>query len=308
MTETQSRTAHAGAGRVRRHGPDRGRADVLDLIHADHARIRRLLATAESAARRGESARAPRMLREAWDRAAVLLEADCDAEEEICYPVLYRAAGGAALTGEARAEHDDIREAIAETRLAEAGSPAWWLAVTAAITAAGDHLTREEHGAMAQIRNRTSPAQRRTLGRQWAAYMNARAREAESGADSRRPGPGQRCHAAGGKALTGMAAEPATARRHPVVALPEQIDACNVGQVAEALASAVSQGGTVTADMSATTFCDCAGAHAIMHAHKHAAASGAELRVIVTMPQVRRLFELLELDRLLDIHHRPAGH
>lgn len=50
------------------------------------------------------------MLREAWDRAAVLLEADCDAEEEICYPVLYRAAGGAALIAEARAEHDDIRE------------------------------------------------------------------------------------------------------------------------------------------------------------------------------------------------------
>jgi anti-anti-sigma regulatory factor len=62
------------------------------------------------------------------------------------------------------------------------------------------------------------------------------------------------------------------------MALPEQIDACNAGQVAEALASAVSQGGTVTADMSATTFCDCAGVRAIMEAHKHAAASGAELR------------------------------
>ncbi len=38
------------------------------------------------------TARAPRMLSEAWDRAAVLLEADCDAEEEICYPVLSGAA------------------------------------------------------------------------------------------------------------------------------------------------------------------------------------------------------------------------
>jgi Hemerythrin HHE cation binding domain len=125
-TETQGHTAHAGPGRVRAPGPDRDGTDVLDLIHADHARIRRLLATAESAARRAEPARAPRMLREAWDRAAVLLEADCDAEEEICYPVLYRAAADAALIGEARADHDDIREAIAETRLAEAGSPAWW--------------------------------------------------------------------------------------------------------------------------------------------------------------------------------------
>jgi anti-anti-sigma factor len=211
------------------------------------------------------------MLREAWDRAAVLLEADCDAEEEICYPVLYCAAGGAALIVEARAEHDDIREAIAETRLAEAGSPAWWRAVTAAITATRDHFTREDQGPLTEIRHRTSPAQRRTLGRRWAAYMTARAREA-------------------------------------VVALPEQIDAGNAGQVAEALASAISQGGTVTADMSATTFCDCAGARAIMRARKHAAASGAELRVVVTTPQVRRLFGLLELDRLLDTHTRPAGH
>lgn len=77
------------------------------------------------------------MLSEAWDRAAVLLEANCDAEEEICYPVLSGAAGGAPLIGEARAEHDDIREAVAETRLQEAGSPAWWRAVTAAIIATG---------------------------------------------------------------------------------------------------------------------------------------------------------------------------
>ena len=181
-TETQAQAAYATPGRVRARGPDRGRADVLDLIHADHARIRRLLATAESAARRAEPARAPRMLSEAWDRAAVLLQADCDAEEEICYPVLFGAAGAAALTGEARAEHDDIRAAVAEARLQEAGSPAWWRAVTAAITATREHFTHEEHGALAQIRHRTSPAQRRTLGRQWAAYMNARARDAGTGA------------------------------------------------------------------------------------------------------------------------------
>ena len=48
--------------------------------------------------------------------------------------------------------------------------------------------------------------------------------------------------------------------------LPGQIDVCNANRVAEALASAVSQGGTVTADMSATTFCDCAGARAIVQA------------------------------------------
>jgi anti-anti-sigma factor len=255
---------------------------------------------------------APRMLSEAWDRAAVLLQADCDAEEEICYPVLFGAAGGAALTGEARTEHDDIREAVAETRLHEAGSQAWWRAVTAAISATRDHFTHEEHAALAQIRHRTSPAQRRTLGRQWAAYMNARARDAGTGAgeagDSSRSGSGQTRHPAGGQAPVGMAAEPAVPRRQAVVPLPGQIDACNASRVAEALASAISQGGTVTADMSATTFCDCAGARAIVQAHKHAAASGSELRVVVTTPQVRRLFGLLEIDGLLNIPNRPTEH
>jgi Hemerythrin HHE cation binding domain len=194
---------------------------VLDLIHADHARIRRLLAIAESAARRAEPARAPRMLSEAWDRAAVLLEADCDAEKEICYPVLSGAAGGATLIGEAKAEHDDIREAVAETRLQEAGSPAWWRGVTAAITATRDHFTHEEHGALAQMRHRTSPAQRGMLGRQWAAYMNAWAHDAGTGAGgSGRPGSGQTCHPAGGQAPAGVAAEPAVPRRQAVVPLP----------------------------------------------------------------------------------------
>jgi anti-anti-sigma factor len=68
------------------------------------------------------------------------------------------------------------------------------------------------------------------------------------------------------------------------------LDVCNAERVAEVLASAVSQGGSVTADMSTTTFCDCAGARAIVQARKRAAASGSELRVVVTTPQVRRLF------------------
>jgi anti-anti-sigma factor len=90
------------------------------------------------------------------------------------------------------------------------------------------------------------------------------------------------------------------------VALPEQIDVCNAGQVAKALASAIRQDNTVIADMNATTFCDCAGARAIVQAHQRAAASGSELRVAAATAQVRRLFELLGIDRLLDTNHRPG--
>jgi hypothetical protein len=172
----------APRGHVRAHDPDRGRADVLDLIHADHARIRRLLATVESVARREDPARARRILSEAWDRAADLLEADCSAEEEICYPELYRAATGAGLISKAKAEHDELREAVAEARLQDTASPAWWKAVTAVIKLSGPHFADEEHGLLAEIRHRTDLAQRSTLGQQWAAFMNARARDAASSA------------------------------------------------------------------------------------------------------------------------------
>jgi anti-anti-sigma factor len=302
--ESRAQIARPGARRGRAHGP--GRADVLDLIRADHARIRRLLASAESAARRGEPADARWVLGEAWDRAAALLEADCDAEEEIWYPVLSGAAGYAALIREARADHDDIREAVAEARLQEAGSPAWWRAVIAAITATQDHFAREEHGALAELTHCTSPAQRRALGQQWVAFLNARARDARSDADGRRPEPPQMRGTAAGQ-VPGEITEAAIARRQEVVALPEQIDVCNAGQVAQALASAISQDSTVIADMNATTFCDCAGARAIVQAHQRAAASGSALRVVAATAQVQRLFELLGIDRLLDTNHWPGG-
>ncbi len=43
------------------------------------------------------------------------------------------------------------------------------------------------------------------------------------------------------------------------MALPEEIDMSNVARVAEALTTPASRGSTVIIDMSATTFCACAG-------------------------------------------------
>jgi anti-anti-sigma factor len=60
----------------------------------------------------------------------------------------------------------------------------------------------------------------------------------------------------------------------------------------------------VIIDMSASTFCDCAGAHAIVRAHKRAADSSAEVRLVVTAAPVRRIFGLLGIDRLLDFYPR----
>jgi anti-anti-sigma factor len=85
----------------------------------------------------------------------------------------------------------------------------------------------------------------------------------------------------------------ALARHAVIVALPEQIDVTNAAGVAEQLTSAVSRRPAVLADMTATRFCDCAGARAILRAYICATGSGAELRLVVTTEPVRRIFSLL---------------
>ena len=92
------------------------------------------------------------------------------------------------------------------------------------------------------------------------------------------------------------------ARREKVVVLPEEVDIRNAAGVAEELTLAVSRSSVVIIDMSATMFCDCAGARAIVRAHKRAADSGAELRLVVTAKLVRRMFGLIGVDHLLDIY------
>jgi len=92
------------------------------------------------------------------------------------------------------------------------------------------------------------------------------------------------------------------ARRETVVALPEEIDLLNATCAAEQLTSAVRRNPAVIIDMTATTFCDCAGARAIVQAHERATDSGAELRLVVTAEPVRRIFGLLGIDRLLDTY------
>ena len=92
------------------------------------------------------------------------------------------------------------------------------------------------------------------------------------------------------------------ARRAVVVALPEEIDLTNTAGVAEQLTLAVGRHLIVIIDMSATRFCDCAGARAIVRAHKRAAEGGAELRLVVTADPMRHILGRLGVDRLLDLY------
>jgi hypothetical protein len=147
--------------------------DIIDLIMADHRRIRRLCLTLGSMARRAGDSGAGWMLAHVWQRLAGLLEAHTRAEEEICYlPVFGSGQGAAERRREAIADHDDLREAIREASLQPAGSPPWWRAVSAALEATASHLDREGRAVQDGLTALTM-SQRRSLGRQWSAFIAA---------------------------------------------------------------------------------------------------------------------------------------
>ena len=98
--------------------------------------------------------------------------------------------------------------------------------------------------------------------------------------------------------------------------MPAELDVTNTSEVGELLAAVIAQSpDVITADMTATTFCDSAGVHAIARAHEQAVAAGAELRLALGDSPAARIFELTGFDQLLPIysdiqqslHTLPAG-
>lgn len=88
-----------------------------------------------------------------------------------------------------------------------------------------------------------------------------------------------------------------------VIDMPAEIDSASVGHLGALLASAIVPAvSVVVADLTGTTFCDVAGARMFAVAHMRAAENGTVLRLVVPAASVRRLFELVELDRLLPIY------
>jgi len=108
--------------------------------------------------------------------------------------------------------------------------------------------------------------------------------------------------------LFSQTATPTRARRLVTVVLPGEIDFINASEVRAALGLALESGGAVViADATETTFCDCAGVRALIHAHRRAAASAGCLRVAVGSRSVRRVLELAGADQILDIYPTLAA-
>lgn len=91
--------------------------------------------------------------------------------------------------------------------------------------------------------------------------------------------------------------------RTAVVRLPAEIDLTVADAARESLLSVLNQGALgLVVDMTATTFCDSAGITALVRAHRRAAANGATIRVAAAAPSVLRVFTLVGIDRLIDVH------
>ena len=88
-----------------------------------------------------------------------------------------------------------------------------------------------------------------------------------------------------------------------VVTLPGEIDMTNSPGVLEELLAAISRKPTlVVADMTATTFCDSSGIHAITAAHQRAVAADTDLRLVISHPAPRRAFQLCGVDAIISIY------
>jgi anti-sigma B factor antagonist len=86
----------------------------------------------------------------------------------------------------------------------------------------------------------------------------------------------------------------------PVVAAPEEIDITNAPMLRSALVEAAAHGpGTLVADLSRTLFCDSAGLHTLLAAHKRAQADGGELLLVLRGATVLRVFALTGIDRMI---------
>jgi anti-sigma B factor antagonist len=86
----------------------------------------------------------------------------------------------------------------------------------------------------------------------------------------------------------------------PVVTAPEEVDITNADGLRSALARAAGHGSrTLVVDMSRTQFCDTAGLHTLVAAHKRAQAEGGQVLLVMGGAAVLRIFAITGLDDVI---------
>jgi anti-sigma B factor antagonist len=88
----------------------------------------------------------------------------------------------------------------------------------------------------------------------------------------------------------------------PVVRAPEDVDIVNANGLRAALVYAAGlqpPHGALVVDMARTEFCDTAGLHALVAAHKRARAGGGQVLLVIGGAAVLRVFSITGLDRVI---------
>lgn len=95
-----------------------------------------------------------------------------------------------------------------------------------------------------------------------------------------------------------------TAATLTVVTFPAELDMATAPAIGEQVAAALAPGvRVVIADMTATTFCDSAGISMLIRAKKRATAHGAELRLLLSCPNVVRVLKMQGVDAVLAVYY-----
>ncbi len=103
--------------------------------------------------------------------------------------------------------------------------------------------------------------------------------------------------------MTGQELHVSWSGRHAVVAMPEEIDLGNAGEVGEQLKAVAGQSPElVTADLAGTVFCDSAGVQVLTRAHELVTGNGGELRLALGDSPVARIFQLIGLDKVMPVY------
>ena len=146
--------------------------DITQLILDDHHEQRRLFAILEQIDRTETG-----VLAAVWDRLGVFLELHAAAEEAIFYPALlqvglaaHRQAGVEDETLDAIADHNDIRDAVADVARHQVGTDEWYAAVAAANLANSDHMGEEEREGLTDFRRLATLQRRHQLAVAFAAF------------------------------------------------------------------------------------------------------------------------------------------
>ena len=86
----------------------------------------------------------------------------------------------------------------------------------------------------------------------------------------------------------------------PIVTAPEEIDLANAARLRTALLDAAALGnGTLVVDMSQSQFCDSAGLHVLVRAHKRAESEGREVLLVMSAAPILRIFAVTGIDCMI---------